>query len=183
MPIYATPEVTEWAAYWYSLPKDGLLPLRSALNPADIKPLLPNLMVFDLSDPAIVRFRLAGTAIAERYGFDPTGSDFLDLLDPETREVNRQLLQAAVRHPFGMLAILTTRHGSGLLASVETLSFPFADRKSGVPQMATVSVRLADTQRLDTKADSLHQVKATDFTFIDLGAGLPEMLKDFTGKN
>lgn len=177
VPEFRTSEAAEWWTYWHGLPRTGLLPNRSALDPVDIKPLLPNMMVFDLSRPEEVRFRLAGTEIAERYGFDPTGKDFLDFLDQETREQSRQMLHLAVRHPFGIHSALRSRHRSGLLADIEALSFPFMTGDDGPPQLVTVSVRIREPARLDDRPDSLNRVEATGTTFIDLGAGLPEGLQ------
>jgi hypothetical protein len=176
MPDFKTIDVAQWWAYWRQLPRTGLLPDRVALNPGEIRHLLPNMMVFDMADPAAVRFRLAGTEIATRYGFDPTGTDFLDLLDPATRKQSRQLLHAAVRYPFAILSALRSRYGSGLTAEIEALAIPFANGEGAVPQLVTVSLRVADTSRLADDPDSLNRVEATGFTFIDLGAGLPDGL-------
>lgn len=170
---FRTPQVAEWSAYWHGLPRDGLLPARSALDPADIKHLLPDMMVFDLSDPSVVRFRLAGTAIAARYGFDPTGRDFLQMLDAETREQSRQAMVAAVGHPFGILSRLRSRHGSGLQADIESLALPMSTGPGKAAHLITVSVRTEPNARLDLQRDSIHLVESVSSTFVDLGAGLP----------
>lgn len=176
MPEFKTTDAAEWWAFWHSLPRTGLLPDRSSLDPGAIKHLLPNMMVFDMSRPEAVQFRLAGTEIAERYGFNPTGSDFLDFLNPETREQSRQMLHLAARHPFGVHSALRSRHHNGLIAEIEALTFPFAVARGGPPQLATVSVRVPAAAQLDRSPDSLSRVEGVGTVFIDLGAGLPDAL-------
>lgn len=175
---FKTREIADWWNYFHSLTRRGLLPDRVALNPAEVRHLLPNMMIFDLSDPAAVRFRLVGTAITERYGFDPTGTNFIDLLDAGTREESRQVLHAAVRHPFGVFSLLRSKHGGGLTAEVEALSFPFLNGPGAVPQLVTVSVRVRGSQKLEDDPETLKGVESQGLSFIDLGAGLPEGLPE-----
>ena len=50
------------------------MPARADIDPCEIKPLLPYLMISDLfSDPLRVRFRLAGTKVCETFGFNVVG--------------------------------------------------------------------------------------------------------------
>lgn len=67
--------------YWHRLKGDRCLPLRSDLNPAEIKPLLPSIMLVDLeSEPFRVRYRLVGTEVVTWSKVDFTGR-YLDELD------------------------------------------------------------------------------------------------------
>jgi len=173
LPDLKTKDAADWWDYSHALPKEGLLPPRSALNPGEVLHLLPNMIVHDMSAPPAVKFRLAGTVIVERYGFNPTGTDFLDLLEESTRERNSALLHAAARHPFGVLSTLQARYGNGLLADVETLSLPFSDGPDAAPQLVTVSVRISDRSRLDDDPGSPNRVAAASVELVDLGAGVP----------
>lgn len=59
----------------------GDIPDRADLNPADLKPLLPNLFLVDVEHaPFRIRYRLVGTRATEATGMDITGRYLDDLL-------------------------------------------------------------------------------------------------------
>lgn len=68
-------------AYWLSKKGSAIAPPRTAIDPAEILPLLPNVALIDvIGHPPRFRFRLFGTALAAAYGQDVTGQ-FLDQID------------------------------------------------------------------------------------------------------
>lgn len=63
--------VAEFDAYWRSKMRGGRLPARSDIDPADFKPILPNIILLNVSyDPFRISVRLRGTRIDE---FRPKG--------------------------------------------------------------------------------------------------------------
>jgi hypothetical protein len=75
-----TPVLERLLAYWDLKRAGRPWPLRADIDPADIKPLLPNIMLVDIMrQPFRVRYRLVGTEIAHVAHFDFTGH-FLDQL-------------------------------------------------------------------------------------------------------
>lgn len=74
------PVLERLLAYWDRKRAGRPWPLRSDIEPADIKPLLPNIMLVDITrEPFRARYRLVGTEIAHVAHFDFTGH-FLDQL-------------------------------------------------------------------------------------------------------
>ena len=72
--------IQQFHHYWQGLRQGDRLPSRSDIEPADIKHLLPHLMLVDIEPtPFRVRYRLCGTRVAEMCG-DVTGR-YLDQLD------------------------------------------------------------------------------------------------------
>ena len=72
-------------AYWQSKAPPCGLPRRKDIVPAEIPLLLPNLMIIEpLNDGSDWKYRLVGTAVAQRYGFDWTGKRLTELLDAAT---------------------------------------------------------------------------------------------------
>lgn len=61
--------------YWQGKCNDGALPQRRDIDPLEMGPaLLPHLVLTDLFDRGTrPRFRLVGTNVVRRLGFDPTG--------------------------------------------------------------------------------------------------------------
>ena len=73
-PAMLPPQVRQLRDYWESKQRGRAMPARADIDPCEIKPLLPYLMISDLfGDPPRVRFRLAGTKVCETFGFNIVG--------------------------------------------------------------------------------------------------------------
>ncbi|NBC34563.1 MAG: PAS domain-containing protein [Alphaproteobacteria bacterium] len=60
--------------YWRGKMRDGRLPARAALDPIEIPSLLPYVILIDIRrDPFDLVYRLAGTAVVSRLGFEVRG--------------------------------------------------------------------------------------------------------------
>src|SRR3546814_6108948 len=94
--------------YWLGLPKPrgSLLPLKPALDPTAIPRLLPRVVLHDLRHPRRSILRLVGNGMAEQYGFDPTGRDYLDLVATEQRDSALDKLRKIVAPPCGMRVLI-----------------------------------------------------------------------------
>ena len=80
-PAALAPRVRQLRDYWESKRRGRAMPARADIDPAEIKPLLPNLLIADLfTDPLRVRIRLAGTKVCETFGFNIAGR-WLEELD------------------------------------------------------------------------------------------------------
>lgn len=67
-------------SYWQTKRDGRVMPRREDIDPADLKELLPDLLLGDYeASPFRVRFRLVGTRLAEIHGLDFTGR-YLDQL-------------------------------------------------------------------------------------------------------
>lgn len=78
--VYAGPDearsdrIRELHRYWLSKCRDGLLPTRRAIDPAEIRNLLPYLILGEIeATPFAIRYRLVGTAVAKTHKDDFTG--------------------------------------------------------------------------------------------------------------
>ncbi len=72
-------------AYWNSRRGDRAMPTRADLDPADIKRLLPHVVLIDvLHDPLDFRFRLLGTEVDRIVRANPLGKRFSEI--PHMRE-------------------------------------------------------------------------------------------------
>lgn len=69
-------------AYWQSKAKAGRVPLRSEIEPADMRPWLPDLLIAEVKEDGCFRVRLAGTQVTRRLGWEPTG----EIICPEMPE-------------------------------------------------------------------------------------------------
>lgn len=74
------PKINQIVAYWHARCRGGRLPARADINPCELKPLLPNMFLIGCPsrDDADWVYRLIGTEIVEREGFDKTGKPVRD---------------------------------------------------------------------------------------------------------
>ena len=93
----------------------GDIPDRADLDPADLKPLLPNLFVVDVEhEPFRIRYRLVGTRAIEVTGYDITGHYLDDLLAGDASEpwIEHYHTAYRTRRPvFGAVDALTRSGG------------------------------------------------------------------------
>jgi hypothetical protein len=79
-PQIASEGLRQLFAYWDKLRAGRIGPSWSEIDPAEIKALLPHVIVAEfLSDPFDIRFRLVGTMIVEAYGEDFMGRNLRSL--------------------------------------------------------------------------------------------------------
>jgi hypothetical protein len=78
--VYAAPDeaqaqrIRDLHRYWLSKCRDGAVPKREAIDPADIRVLLPHVILAEVAAaPFEIRYRLVGTAIAKVHKDDFTG--------------------------------------------------------------------------------------------------------------
>lgn len=82
VPVPRHQALRELYAYWNAKRGDSFAPPRSAIDPAEIRRLLPLILLLDvIGTPPRFRVRLAGTKVVEAYGREITGFhiDELDL--------------------------------------------------------------------------------------------------------
>ncbi|MFO0987836.1 MAG: PAS domain-containing protein [Alphaproteobacteria bacterium] len=69
----ADPRLHRLYEYWERKRGARALPARRDIEPTELVPLLPHLMMVDVEAGPRFRYRLFGTAVAEAFGSDPTG--------------------------------------------------------------------------------------------------------------
>ena len=88
------------------------IPDRDDLDPADLKPLLPNILISDVEhDPFRIRYRLVGTRAREATGFNIVGRYLDELLptDPDEPWMDDYRLAYRTRRPvLGVSSVKTT---------------------------------------------------------------------------
>lgn len=72
--------------YWTRRRGARAVPLRSAIEPADIAAILPDVFILEGGRSQDARFRLAGTRICAQFGRELKGLDFTALFAPDQRE-------------------------------------------------------------------------------------------------
>jgi len=98
------------AGYWSRLRKGRAVPDQSDIDPRAIKPLLSYVFILDCENPARPLYRLAGTALCERFGFELKGTSFLGHWESQSGLVLAALLGEALeaRRPLCLSSIAAT---------------------------------------------------------------------------
>ena len=133
--------------YWRSRRGAEETPSRSAINPADLAQLLPQVFMLGRLAPGQYRIRLGGGFLADLHGRELRHSDFLRLWEPAARTPLQLALEAVRRHPEPLVIDAEARVGEGVMR-MEVLVAPLrgpngqVDRLIGLYQPTTPAAAL-----------------------------------------
>jgi hypothetical protein len=153
-----SPMVRMLHAWWLAHRGASGIPDRRDLDPAALRPLLPNLFIADIEPkPFRVRYRLVGTKAVRTIGFDITGRYLDELLSvtPEVPWMDYYRTVCETRAP--LLGAVEVSAKSGGTFAYEFGLFPLAQGGSAVAQIAAVEdyfdFDLTAAQLLERPAD------------------------------
>lgn len=122
------PGFRQLIAYWQGKHHDGRLPARRDIEPADLKPILAQLLLVDvLRDPLDFRYRLAGTLSYDIFGYDLTGKRVRDVKPAEWAEMVWTSLERIVRTREPQYVRLDFETPEGNRRSYRVVRLPLAD--------------------------------------------------------
>ena len=83
--------------YWNRLRNGRAVPDQAEIDPRAIRQFLPAVFILDASNPSFPTYRLAGTALCKRAGFELRGTNFFAQWDAQSFETLSSLLRRALR--------------------------------------------------------------------------------------
>ncbi|HKU63535.1 MAG TPA: PAS domain-containing protein [Rhizomicrobium sp.] len=110
--------------YWSRLRRGRQVPFQGDIDPRDIKRLLSYVFILDCENPARPVYRLAGTALCERFGFELKGTSFLAHWESRSSLSLTSLLQQALKaaQPICLSSIAATADNG--MVELETILTP-----------------------------------------------------------
>jgi hypothetical protein len=110
--------------YWSRLRKGREVPDQTDIDPRAIKRLLSYTFILDYEDPGRPVYRLAGTGLCERFGFELKGTSFLGHWESQSTTSLVSLLRQAMksRQPVCLSSIAATVDGG--MVELETILTP-----------------------------------------------------------
>lgn len=168
--VLQTAGAKQFYDYWDSLPKANFVPDRKDFNPPAIHRLMPSVSILEIVAPDRFVFRLVGTELVRRMGFDATGQNYLDSFSPEARATYVDIVNTQVNHPCGRRSVLKGREPSGLLVRVEVLVLPMSYRATGHRLLVSCFAK-EESIGFDPSERVIKGVE--DVVWIDIGAGIP----------
>ena len=129
--------------YWSRLRRGRAIPNQGEIDPRAIKRLLPYVFILDCENPARPVYRLAGTALCERFGYELKGTSFLGHWEAQSGLSLAPLLHQALKanQPLCLTSIAATVDNG--MAELESVLTPIAlngdvpTRFLGMVQMLT----------------------------------------------
>lgn len=83
--------------YWSRLRRGRAVPDQTDIDPSAIKRMLSSVIILDVENPSLPIYRLAGTALCERFGFELRGTGFLAHWDAQSSVALPSLLRQALK--------------------------------------------------------------------------------------
>ena len=114
------------ADYWLSLWKGDELPLRADFKPRNISDQLPVISIFEVIPDKSIHCRLHGSVLAQGFGEDITGKDWLALTPSAERSTRLQRWSDVARGAIGR-GLRVGRRESGEPQYSEEMMLPFGE--------------------------------------------------------
>jgi hypothetical protein len=110
--------------YWNRLRRGRDIPDQCDIDPRAIKRMLPFVFILDAADPTQPHYRLAGTSLCERFGFELKSSAFLAHWEAGSRSSLTLLMRQslALKQPVSISSFGTAPEGA--LVEMETVIAP-----------------------------------------------------------
>lgn len=161
--------------HWLRLPRPpgSPVPAKASLDPAEIPALLPRVLIHDLRLPGRSILRLVGTGLVKQYGFDPTGRDYAEYVEPERWQAAYGELWKVATHPCGMRVLTDSIHIGGAVHENEAVGLPLdADDGSGRFLLFVDDV-IRSPVNINPRRQRFDRLVVKQRDYIDIGAGVP----------
>ena len=112
---------------WQARRRGREFPARGDFDAPDLKYVLGNIAMFDVAyDPLRFRFRLHGSRIAQRVGYDMTGKDFEEMPAPGLRQEMRRHFTTVLETRAPRVEIRAREVGAEGVIDCEVLVLPLS---------------------------------------------------------
>jgi hypothetical protein len=153
--------------YWSRQRNGRDVPDQTDIDPRAIKRMLPCVFILDVGMPSRPVYRLAGTALCERYGFELKGTGFLSHWEPQSASALTALLRQslALRQPVCVTAIgASAEHG---MVEFESVLAPVTFNGGEPTRFVGLSQILSDQTVLAGKPIAFQRLAGSQFIHED----------------
>jgi hypothetical protein len=172
------PEFRQFFEYWNELRGSDIAPARADFDPLKLAALMPNMSILQWLPPDTLRWRLMGTAIVDQTSLERTGSNLLDVMYPPQRAM--VLEHSAPTFELPAIALNTSHRcfASGKTVQVDFAWFPFRNADGRTDIVIGVHKPNMEQAARVLKTDGLVCSYLTHYSYVDIGAGIPNMFYD-----
>jgi hypothetical protein len=174
--VFLTKECARFAYTWQQWRKGKLLPDRSDINLPDVTDLMPSMAILDVQSAKVAIIRLIGTDFQPHFGEEITGANFVELAPPVDRPLRGYRQMCMSRHPCASVSRIRAESDENKIIITEIAAFPVAASKDGAPPQVFACTHMIQQDFVPADDETLDGVQipiATEFNFLDIGAGKP----------
>lgn len=146
--------------YWDALRRGRRAPRRSELEPAELKELLPDIVILEQEDALTYRFRLAGTRVCSHFGAELTGRNLLDFWSRRERESIESLLFSVREDAAAAVLGFTASSEDGREALMEMVLLPLKRDDGALNRVFGSIVAIDPAEWLGTAALVHHRIRS-----------------------
>lgn len=173
---YKFDQTGKFIAYWFSLPKKGLMPEKSSIDPRGMLLLLPGAIMLEKNQTSGgYRIRLFGTGNVARWGFEATNANYLNFTPPQQHNAISEKFAQVIEHPCGLILTGDELYTSGRTVRNEMALFPVRTDDPGQAILFGL-ISAAPGQNTEYGGDVLASVFYTisKAHYVNIGAGVPD---------
>jgi len=163
--------------YWQSLLTGDDMPTISEFVPnADLKPLLPHILILEVGESDIT-VSLLGPAADKKLPINPTGHSYLETMPSERRYPTMLRVQAMLQHKCGARLEIEEEISEGVFASTYMTVVPFAadgDRSACLVAIAPPDTMAEENGKTEGRPFLGRPMK--HFDYLDIGFGGPSQI-------
>jgi hypothetical protein len=149
--------------YFNGLRGNRTAPLRSEIDPAALKSVLPDLFILEKGRDGIVRFRLGGTRVCLILGREMRDRAFMDIWDAAVRHRMRLAADAVIANQSALEIAVTAIDDDGNALSLEMLMLPLFSRVDHCDRIFGSLVTLENTPLIE---GFIRQLEPADLAFV-----------------
>ena len=149
--------------YWNRLRQGRPAPDQTDIDPRAIKRMLSWFFILDAENPAHPIYRLAGTQLCERFGFELRGTGFLAHWDSQSSIALVSLLRQGLKlhHPI-CISSIGTSPAAGMV-ELETVLAPISFNGGEVNRFLGMIQVLSEQKMLDGKPIAFQRIAGSQF--------------------
>lgn len=167
------PGFTALYDYWQSVRDGAALPRAADFDLLALTNWLPDICLLDVHDAGHVAWRFAGTAIVERMGHDPSGSNVLHDQEPSQIDRVSRGYRTVANWPCGGLSYYANHYNSGREGNVRSLHLPLVAPSGKSSRLISLTIRDENGTFAEPIERTIVGTKILSLDWIDLGFGVP----------
>lgn len=122
--ILALPAVARFFDAWKKAKGSKRLPSPKDLPPEKLIFCMPDITVTERLGPEHIRYRLVGTGVISRLGFNPTDKNMYDLTPAQHHPMIKEVYSAVLATPAALVSLTSNTLSSGIIRQVSSLHLP-----------------------------------------------------------
>ena len=130
--------------YWNAKRAGRPAPLRSEINPGEIRSILPHVFILERENDTSYRFRLAGTGLCSVYGMEFRNHNLLSMWQEDCLETLRDALDEVTRNAAVSIVEYTASTNEHREATFEMILLPLAQDNSVISRVIGAAVPVDD---------------------------------------